>query len=474
MKALSSDSTATSDKYSTWSLIDWGEVEQFVRSMQIKIADAAKRKDWRKVTRLQYSLTHSFRAKLLAVKTVTSNSGNRTSGVDNVIWSTGESKLRGAKNLSRQGYKPAPLRRVEIPKADGSMRPLGIPTMYDRAMQCLYKFALEPVAEVTADKDSYGFRRKRSCADAIEACFLYLGRKTSAQWVLEGDIEKCFDRISHEWLLNNIPMDKGILEKWLKSGFIFQETLFPTDEGTPQGGVISPTLANMTLDGIQKLIEDKYCDYRGRRDKTQVYFIRYADDFIITSKHKETLTDEVIPMLEKFLAERGLQLSKKKTVITHINNGFDFLGFTVRKFRDKLLTKPSKKSVVKFVGKIKYFIDKGKGMRQDELIGKLNVMIQGWANYFKHGVSKDSFDYVDYRIWQMLWKWACRRHPSKGKRWIREKYFSGFKTDTWRFVDTRTETILAKAGGYKIVRHIKIQKDAEVFNPVWDDYFESR
>lgn len=466
--------TATSDKYSAWSLIDWGEVEMFVRSMQIKIAEATKAGNWRRVKRLQYKLTHSFRAKLLAVKTVTSNSGNRTSGVDNVIWSTDESKLRGAKSLSRKGYKPMPLRRVEIPKADGSMRPLGIPTMYDRAMQCLYKFALEPVAEVTADKDSYGFRPKRSCADAIEACFLYLGRKTSAQWVLEGDIEKCFDRISHEWLLENIPMDKGILEKWLKSGFIFQNALFPTDEGTPQGGVISPTLANMTLDGIQKLIEDKYCDYRGRRDKTQIYFIRYADDFIITSKHKETLTDEVIPMLEDFLAKRGLRLSKKKTVITHISDGFDFLGFSIRKFKNKLLTKPSKKSVQKFLKKIKFYIDRSKGMRQDDLIAKLNVMIQGWANYFRHGVSKDSFDYVDYRIWQMLWKWACRRHPSKGKRWIRKKYFSGFKTDNWRFVDTRTETILAKTGGYKIVRHIKIQKDAEVFNPMWDDYFENR
>jgi RNA-directed DNA polymerase len=471
------DDTATSDKYSTWSLIDWGEVEEFVRSMQIKIADATKSSDWRRVNRLQYKLTHSFRAKLLAVKVVTSNKGKNTPGIDNAIWNTDARKLAGALSLNRIGYKPSPLRRVEIPKQNGKTRPLGIPTMRDRAMQCLYKLALEPVAEVLADKDSYGFRPKRSCQDAREQCFNIFKLKTSATWILEGDIEKCFDTISHEWLMQNVHMDKGILDMWLKAGFVWNGELFPTDEGTPQGGIMSPILANLALDGIEDLLNAKFGEGRkGRRRHLLLHFVRYADDFIISCSDKEVLEKEVKPLLKEFLEERGLKLSEEKTKITHIDEGFDFLGFNIRKYKGKLLIKPAKKSVLRFLKEVKAIFDSNKSLIQGELITLLNVKIRGWCNCYKGSVASQTFSYVRFRVWKMCWNWSVRRHPNKGKRWVRARYFIKFKGDDWRFADIKNapERYLINPGSIHIKRHIKLPKDAEVYSHDWNVYLENR
>lgn len=200
-------------------------------------------------------MTHSFYGRYLAVVRVTTNKGKNTAGVDRVRWSTDAAKVKAIDTLKRRGYQPMPLRRVEIPKKNGKKRPLGIPTMKDRAMQALYLMALDPIAETTGDQHSYGFRKYRNCQDAIAQCHNVLSRDVAPKWVLEGDIKGCFDHISHKWLLNNIPMDKEVLRKWLKSGYVFNGELFPTDEGTPQGGIISPTLANMTLDGLQSLVQ---------------------------------------------------------------------------------------------------------------------------------------------------------------------------------------------------------------------------
>ena len=328
-------------QWNNWTDIDWVRCEAAVQKLQGRIVKAQKEGRPGKVKALQWTLTHSFYAKALAVKRVTSNKGKNTVGVDKVLWTTPNAKMGAVADLKRRGYNPQPLRRVHIKKSNGKLRPLGIPTMKDRAMQALYLMALNPVAETTADRHSYGFRRERCTVDAIVQCHTILSKEVSPQWILEGDIKGCFDHISHQWLLDNIPTDKVMLCKWLESGFVFNRQLFPTEEGTPQGGIISPTLANMALDGLQAMLAE---NFKLRRTKMgyfnpMVNLVRYADDFIITCSDRETLETLVRPAVSEFLQARGLTLSEEKTKITHIDEGFDFLGFNVRKYKGTLLIK---------------------------------------------------------------------------------------------------------------------------------------
>lgn len=457
-----------------WHQINWSKCHSNVRRLQARIVKATKEGKWGKVKSLQHLLTHSFSGKTLAVKRVTENHGKRTPGVDKVTWSTPESKSDAVKSLKRRGYKPQPLRRIYIPKANGKRRPLGIPTMKDRAMQALYLLALEPIAETTADPNSYGFRPERCCADAIEACFIALGRKETAQWVLEGDIKGCFDNISHDWLLENIPIDRNILKKWLKAGFVELNTLFPTEAGTPQGGIISPVLANMALDGLESLLARRFKLWQGaKRFHPKVNLVRYADDFIITGASKELLEKEVKPAVEEFLATRGLVLSKEKTSVTHIEDGFDFLGKTARKFQGKLLIKPSKKSVLQFLENIREVTKGNKSAPQGRLIDLLNPIIRGWGNYHKSDVAKETFSTASYQIWKTLWRWAKRRHPKKGKQWIRRKYFIQKNSRNWVFATAEGKELL-EISSIPIKRHVKIKTGANPFDPEWDEYFEKR
>lgn len=473
---------AATDYEFAWKSIDWKKCEAQVKKLQERIVKARKEGRHGKVQALQWTLTHSFAAKAIAVKRVTTNEGKKTPGVDGVLWSTDKAKYKAVLDLKRNGYKPQPLRRVFIKKANGKLRPLGIPTMKDRAMQALYLMALEPLAEMTADAHSYGFRKERCCQDAIQQCHTVLSHGYSPQWILEGDIKGCFDHISHDWLLANIPTDKVILKKWLKCGVIFKGELFKTEEGTMQGGIISPTLANMTLDGIQPILAQKYkriCR-KGKHYSPMVNLVRYADDFIITSAEKEVLEREIKPMLVEFLAERGLELSDEKTVITHIDDGFDFLGFNIRKFKGVLLTQPSKKCVKKFLDGIRYTIDSNKSCKQETLIRLLNPKITGWANYYRCGASSKTFQRVDDQIFRKLWQWAKRRHPKKGKPWVLKKYFHHYKNRNWRFLvvlnKNGKEDIfpLKLAFETKIMRHKKIVSEANPFDREWKEYFEER
>ena len=308
---MDSSMCASSGDAPPWEQLDWPQCERHVRRLQARIVKATQAGRWGKVKALQRLLTHSFSGKALAVKRVTENQGKRTPGVDGAVWEAPGVKYKSIGSLRRRGYQPQPLRRVHIPKANGKLRPLGIPTMKDRAMQALYLLALEPIAETLGDSHSYGFRRGRSTADAIEQCFSVLSRRNHAPWVLEGDIRGCFDYLSHEWMLHQIPTDTEVLRRWLKAGYVENRTLFPTEAGTPQGGIISPTLANMTLDGLEQLLK---VAFRRRRDGARQYrlkvnLIRYADDFIITGPAKDVLENEVRPLVEQFLRDRGSQLS---------------------------------------------------------------------------------------------------------------------------------------------------------------------
>jgi RNA-directed DNA polymerase len=463
-----------------WHAINWQKVTEEVRRLQARIVKATKEKRWGKVKALQRLLTHSFSGKALAVRRVTENQGKNTPGVDRMIWNTPQKKLNAIYALRQRDYHPQPLRRIYIPKKNGKKRPLGIPVMKCRAMQALYLLALDPVAETTADPNSYGFRPGRSTADAIEQCFKVLGKQASPQWILEGDIKGCFDAISHEWLLTHIPMEKAMLKKWLKAGYMEQHILYPTEAGTPQGGIISPVLANMTLDGLERAIREAIPPTTRKSREAKVHLIRYADDFLISGSSKELLEQEMKPLVETFLRERGLQLSPEKTIITHIEDGFDFLGQNVRKYktgkRHKLLIKPSKKNVATFLEKVRDIIKANKPLPAGKLIAKLNPVIRGWVNYHRHVVSKKTFSIVDEAIYQTLRRWINRRHPRKSDAWKAKKYFKTCGGDNWVFfgMDGEQTWHLTRADHVPIVRHVKIQGEANPYDPAWESYFEKR
>lgn len=467
-----------------WECLDWRSITACVCRLQIRIVKAVKEGRWNKVRALQYLLTRSASAKLLAVRRVTENDGKNTPGVDKEIWDSPRKKRAGVQSLIIRGYQPAPLRRIYIPKANGKLRPLGIPTMRDRAMQALFLMALDPIAETTADGGSYGFRQARSCADAIERCFTCLCHKNPA-WILEGDIKGCFDNISHKWILDHVPMDKTVLSKWLKSGYLEKQVYYDTISGTPQGGIISPVLANLTLDGLETRLREAF-PLRGKGSgqgkAAGVHLIRYADDFIITGRSKELLETKVKPLVESFLVERGLELSPEKTGITYVTEGFDFLGQNIRRYPNgKLFIKPSRKSIKSFLTKVKGIVRKCSGVPAHVLIARLNPVIRGWANYHRHVVSKRIFARIDAEIFWMLWRWAKARHPNKGLRWIKSKYFERVGTRDWWFSGKSTDAgsktpyyRLFHASSVRIARHVLVKSDLNPYDPAWAKYLARR
>ena len=475
--AMTIDAVSHSDV--NWHSINWQKVYRTVRRLQARIVKATQEGKWRKVRALQRLLTHSFSGKALAVRKVTENRGKRTPGVDGEIWDTPEKKATAISRLKRRGYNPCPLRRVYIPKSNGKKRSLGIATMRDRAMQSLYLLALDPVAETQADRNSYGFRIGRSTADAIEQCFKVSSGDYAAQWILDADVRSCFDMICHNWLLANIPIDKTILRKWLKSGVIDRNTFHNTKEGTPQGGPISPVLCNLALDGLEREFVDVFGSKTSTRRarKAKVNLIRFADDFVVTGSSKELLEKQCIPLIEGFLKPRGLELSQEKTKITHIAEGFDFLGQNIRKYKGKLLIKPSKKNVKTFLVKIRETVKRNKQAKTGNLIATLNPIIRGWANYHRHVCAKRTFTSIDSAIFRLLWQWSKRRHPRKPRRWIKEKYFKSVNNRNWVFSGETTdgrELQLVKAADVAIRRHIKIRGDANPYDPKDERYFDQR
>lgn len=455
-----------------WKNIVWIETEKTVNNLQFRIASAARKNDWKSVNKLSRLLINSHHAKLKAVRTITSNKGGNTPGIDGVIWSSDADKMRAVLSLTKKGYHAKPLKRKYIPKKNGKTRPLSIPTMYDRAMQTLFGLSLSPIESVTSDRTSFGFKPYRSTKDACAYLFNCLSRKTSPTWIVEGDIKSCFDEINHEWITNNVPMNKGVLNEFLKGGYIENYRLFPTTKGTPQGGTISPIIANITLNGIEKELGKKfYSRADGAIDKAKnkhnVNYVRFADDFVVTADSEETAL-EIIKTIRKFLEPRGLKLSEEKTLVTKITDGFTFLGWNFRKYKDKLLIKPSKESQKSVIDMIRSVIHKGRAWDQDRLIEKINPIIRGWAQYHCHVVSSKVFSNLDHIIFNMLLAWAKRRHSSKGIWWTIRRYWHVRGTNKYVFFTEKNT--LEKFSNTKIVRHRLAKLDK---NPFIDkEYFE--
>jgi len=461
-----------------WHSIDWAGWYRRVRSLQRRIVQAVQRGAWRKVKRLSYLLVHSVAARALAVKRVTENTGKKTPGVDGERWETPEQKATAVTRIGQgREYQPQPLKRVYIPKPNGKHRPLSIPTLEDRARQALYLQTVQPMAETQADHNSYGFRPKRRCADAIDQCFKALRQQTSATWILEGDIEGFFDHIAFSWIEDHIPMNKGILAKWLRSGFLDHGTLYPTTAGVPQGGICSPVISNLVLDGLEQVV----CGPSRFRRRHHLHYVRWADDFIVTANSRQVLEEVILPRIAAFLLERGVRLSAEKTVITPLAQGFDFLGQTLRKHERpngksaKLRITPSKASLQALMAKVRTLCKQARGATPTQLIDTLTPVLRGWANYHRHTICGQTFAKLDTFVWQRVYRWATRRHSNKTGRWIVERYFPHHPGEAWRFTDPATgKQLLRVREAVKPHRYLKVKGEANPFDPAWEVYFQDR
>lgn len=476
----------------SWQSIDWQQVEWYVEGLQQRIYHAEDLGENRRVRDLQRMLINSQSALLISIRRVTQiNKGKRTAGVDGYKALTPEERLELYAEMNVQSItyqNPKPAYRTYIKKKNGKLRPLGIPTIKDRVYQNIVKMALEPQWEARFEATSYGFRPKRDCHDAIERIFNTIkgGKK---QWIFEGDFKGCFDNLNHEFIIRQL---KGfpqieIIEKWLKAGYVDDQVFNETESGTPQGGIISPLLANIALHGMEEILGIKYKEVNARGNviyvnMTKKYAMsKYADDFVIMCETKEDAED-IYEILKPYLQSRGLELALDKTRIINISDGFDFLGFNIRKYKtengDKILIKPSKDSIKKFKGKISQTTKDLNGENVQTLINTLNPIIIGTANYWSSVVSKETYTSMDNHIWTNIYTFLRRLHPEKSWDWIKGNYFkpdiTGQSKNKWILTDPLSNNQLKKMSWTPIVRHAQIKYTYSPYNKELTDYFLKR
>lgn len=482
------------------------KVSRVVRRLQQRIVKAVDTGDKRRANSLRRLLMRSYSLKLLAIHRVRGNKGGKTAGVDRFVIKD-QSSFWEAFNRVKWNLDPKPLRRVYVPKKKwmkDRSRPLGIPTIDDRILQAMCLMAVEPIAEIIFHDNSYGFRPKRTTHDAIAAIFSKCNSSTYGEWILDADIEKCFDRINHKALLEKckkyVRNQKiiSVIKMHLKAGIIYQEAYEPTTQGTPQGGIFSPLLANIALDGIEACT-------------TKAKVIRYADDLVAIGKTREDI-EQTKEDIQRFLAKIGLNLSIQKTKIVNRREGFDFLGFNIRmrkpnwerirdsicsnprnyptkadrrkayeETKEKLIIKPADDNVKRIKNNIRRTVHGiGRRLTQKDLIIKLEPIINGWANYYSPACSKETFDKLDHWLWNCLWSWTHRRHPNKNVRWIKNRYFKKFRNRDRQFMtkddkDTRRRWyILPRFADTRIVRHVKIRPGMNPYRFEDTEYFNNR
>ena len=486
MQAHTSSANGT-EKQTDWNAINWRKANRTVRHLRQRIFRAAQEGNLNKVRSLQKLMLKSYSNRLVSVRRVTQiNAGKDTPGVDKLVIKTPAARGNMVDSFAHYSlWKAKPARRVYIPKASGSkLRPLGIPVVIDRCLQAMVKNALEPAWEARFEGISYGFRPGRSCHDAIGKIYGLARPNKTKKWVLDADICGAFDNISHDYLLKAIGPIPGreLIKQWLKAGYVEQEMFHATEHGTPQGGVVSPLLANIALHGMEEAIGVKY-DCRGQLIGRRAV-VRYADDFVCFCETRKD-AEQVQKILTEWLKERGLTLSEEKTRIVHLTEGFDFLGFNIRHYPApqtsrtgwKLLIKPSKQSVQEVQKKLKDQWHKARGTNVQSVLAKLNPIIRGWANYFRTGVAKAVFNQLDNWMFYKADRYTKWMHPKKPNDWRHRKYWGRFhlaRLDSWVFGDKQTGGYLLKFNWFPIERHTLVKGRSSPDDPRLKDYWAKR